>query len=198
MPFRRKSPVPPPPADPNQALMVVPLGAQPDTAPALPSSAPPPRQHHVVDHSGPNWDEHGDYIVGKGRPPEATRWQKGQSGNPRGPKPKEKSDPTAAFYDEVMADFTARVNGEEVTLNLGSFALQLIKAGAAKGTVKSQQLLLDLFLTAVRHRVERDATPEMEAWEQKLVDTVLESYNLPASPVVRKARDSTVNPGAET
>ena len=176
--------------------MVVLLGAQTDTAPALPSSGPPPRQHRIVDHSRPNWDEHGDYIVGKGRPPEATRWQKGQSGNPRGPKPKEKSDPMAAFHDEVLADFTARVNGEEVTLNLGSFALQLIKAGAAKGTVKSQQLLLDLFLTAVRHRVERDATPEMEAWEQKLVDTVLESYNLPASPVIRKARNITENSGA--
>jgi hypothetical protein len=161
----------------------------------LPSTAiEQKRAHHIVDRTGPNWDEQGDYIVGKGRPPKHSQWGKGQSGNPAGPKPKEKLDPLTAFERELTADFTTRVNGEEVRLNIGSFALQLLKAGAAKGGVKSQQLLLDLFLAAVRKNVEQDATPDALDWEQQIIEQMLEDYGLPARPVVRRERDT----GAES
>jgi hypothetical protein len=154
--------------------------------PAEPAPAPKPakRAHHVVDRTGPNWQD-GDYIVGKGRPPRATQWQKGQSGNPRGPKPQEKLDPEAAFEREVLAEFTAKVNGEEVRLNMGTFAVQLLKAGAAKGMVKSQQMLLELFMATVRKSVARDDTPAMEDWEQQVIDQMLKEYGLPEKPVFR-------------
>jgi hypothetical protein len=161
------------------------LPAASDQALASPPSSSPPRAHHKVDRSGPNWDEDGDYIVGRGRPPKATQWQKGQSGNPRGPKPQEKLDPERAFEKEILAEFTAKVNGEEVTLNMGTFAIQLLKAGAAKGGVKAQQMLLELFQTALRKSVSREDTPEMQAWEQQVIDQMLEEYGLPAAPVVR-------------
>jgi hypothetical protein len=151
-------------------------------------SPAPKRSHHIVDRTGPNWDENGDYVVGKNRPPRTAQWQKGQSGNPRGPKTKERLDPLAEFEKELMSEFKAKVNGEEVTLNLGTFVLNLLKGGAAKGTVKSQQMLLELFLTTVRNKVERNATPEMMAWEQEVVDRMLEEHGLPAAPVVRKQR----------
>lgn len=149
------------------------------------NDSPDKRRHHKVDRTTSNWDENGDFIVGKGRPPRDKQWQKGQSGNPRGPKPREKVDPLAAFENELLSDFTAKVNGNEVTLNLGTFALQLLKTGAAKGTVKSQQLLLDLFLGAVRRRVEREDSPEMRDWEQDVIDQMLEEYGLPPEPVKR-------------
>ena len=161
-----------------------------DSPGATPASPPATakRARHKVDRSGANWDEKGDYLVGKGRPPEATRWKPGQSGNPRGPKPKEKADPLTSFENELMAEFTAKVNGQEVTLNLGSFVLQLLKAQAAKGTVKAQQILLELFLGRVRSRAADQDTPEMQAWEQELIDTITAEYGLPLQPVVRKSR----------
>lgn len=160
-------------------------GAPPaGTAEPSPSPEPMKRAHHVVDRTGPNWQD-GDYLVGKGRPPRATQWQKGQSGNPRGPKPQEKLDPEAAFEREILADFTTRVNGEEIRLNMGTFAVQLLKAGAAKGTVKSQQMLLELFMATVRKSVSREDTPAVEAWEQQVIDQMLKEYGLPEKPVFR-------------
>ncbi|SFP84161.1 hypothetical protein SAMN04488241_108145 [Sphingomonas rubra] len=148
-------------------------------------SLPAKRAHHVVDRTGSNWDGD-DYLVGRNRPPKEHQWQKGQSGNPRGPKPKEKLSPEAAFEKEVLAEFTAKVNGEEVTLNMGTFAVQLLKAGAAKGGVKAQQMLLELFMATVRKAVVREDTPAMEEWEQQLIDQMLDDYGLPAKPVFRQ------------
>jgi hypothetical protein len=156
----------------------------------LRSAAAVKRVHHVVARTGANWSDDGEYIVGKGRPPAHSRWQKGQSGNPRGPKPKEKLDPLAEFERELTADFVARVNGQDVRLNTGTFALQLLKAGAAKGTVKSQQILLELFLAAVRKNVERDETPEAFEWERQIIEQMLEEHGLPARPVIRRERQA--------
>ena len=160
--------------------------------------ARPKRAHHVVDRAGPNWDENGDFLVGRGRPPRETQWQKGQSGNPRGPKPKEILDPQAEFTRQVLEKFNAKVNGEEVSLNLGTFALSLLKGSAAKGVVKSQQLILELFITTLRNNVARDPTPEILAWEQEIIDQLLEEHGLPAKPVVRNTDRSIANEGEVT
>lgn len=167
----------------------------PIAAPALPAQGLPPpvvqvppakRAHHKVDRSSDNWTEDGDYLVGKGRPPTATQWKKGQSGNPRGPKAVEKLDPQAMFDKEVLASFTAKVNGQDVNLNMGSFAVQLLKAGAAKGGVKAQQILLDLFLTTARKAIGMEAGPEIEAWEQQALEQLISELGLPERPVIRQ------------
>ena len=138
--------------------------------------------------SGPNWTEDGDYIIGKGRTPTATRWQPGQSGNPRGPKKKEQVDPLTAFEQQVLAPFTMRVNGQNETIDLGTFSLTLMKKEAAKGSIKAQETLLKIFREMLARNTQRDHAPEVDAWEQQIVDELLREMNLPAKPVVRMTR----------
>ncbi len=169
-------------------IPIDPPGQAEERGAELPPAAAVKRVHHVVARTGANWNDDGEYIVGKGRPPAHSRWQKGQSGNPRGPKPKEKLDPLAEFERELTSDFTARVNGQDIRLNNGTFALQLLKSGAAKGIVKAQQILLELFLSAVRKDVGRDETPEAVEWERQIIEQMLQEYGLPPRPVVRRER----------
>ena len=44
-----------------------------------------------------------DYEVGRGKPPVHTRFKKGQSGNPRGPRPKNLPARTCALYTKSMS-----------------------------------------------------------------------------------------------
>lgn len=170
---------------PGDDAPVAPLGRHPGSA-GNQQPRTQKRAQHKVDRTGPNWDENGDYIVGKGRPPKAPQWKTGQSGNPDGPKKRERLDPQAAFDKEILADFTAKVNGADVTLNMGTFAIQLLKANAAKGTVKAQQMLLELFMATVRKMGANDDTPEIEEWEQAIFDEIIANSNLPAKPVIRR------------
>lgn len=151
---------------------------------------PSKRVRYKVDKTGPNWQD-GDYLVGKYRPPKQHQWAKGQSGNPRGPKKREKLDPQAAFDKEVLGDFTVTRNGSDTTLNLGKFSIDLLKAQAAKGSVRSTQLVLELYLSAIKRAFVHEGTPEISAQEQEMLDRFLEDYGVPAKPVMRKTDRST-------
>jgi hypothetical protein len=136
--------------------------------------------------TGPNWDEDGNYKVGKNRPPENTRWKPGQSGNPDGRKAKVKPDAAQALDDEILAPFVVTMNGKDVTLNLGTLAIQSWKKAAAAGTVKAAQAIFQIYADAARRRVEKDPTPDMLDWEQDVLDEFLAELGLPAQPVVRR------------
>jgi hypothetical protein len=144
------------------------------------------RLHHKVDRTGPNWNEDGDYLVGKFRPPQATQWKKGQSGNPQGPVKRETLSAQAQFEQTFLAPFTATVNGEAVPLTMDVFAVQTLKSAAAKGSVKAAQILLDFYVTLIRKAADREPGPEIERWEQEAIDRVLAELDLPARPVVRQ------------
>jgi hypothetical protein len=144
------------------------------------------RLHHLVDRSGANWDDDGDYIVGKGRPPKATRWTKGQSGNPRGPVKVEPLTPQAQFERTFLAPFTATVNGEMVSLTMDAFAVQALKNAAVKGSVKAAQILLEFYAGLMRKVAEHEPGPEVESWERAVIDRLLTEFDLPERPVVRQ------------
>lgn len=118
---RTRAPAPAQAPEPAPAPAPVPAPAQaPERGPAKRDSSTPAnkRAHHKVDRTGANWDENGDYIVGKNRPPIATRWQKDQSGNPRGPAKRETLTAQAQFEQTFLAPFNATVNGETVPLTV--------------------------------------------------------------------------------
>lgn len=88
------------------------------------------------------------YAIGYKKPPVHSRWQKGQSGNPRGPKKRVKSLNT--IVREVMnAPVKIRTGGrEQVMSRAQALVLKTVEA-ASKGNDRALDKLLRLFAAAM-------------------------------------------------
>ncbi len=99
----------------------------------------------------PNRTEDGDYIVGRYRTPEHTRWKPGQSGNPKGRPPKK---PVNLDIDEIIVELMAkelRVNtatGSETSDHL-RVLLRKIYESAIKGNLGAARMLVGLLNEAL-------------------------------------------------
>jgi hypothetical protein len=80
-------------------------------------------------YSNPMSENKRDYAVGRGKPPVHTRFKKGQSGNPRGPRPKNLPAPLIEALNEPV---TATIDGErrEITKH-EAVVTQLVNKSAA-------------------------------------------------------------------
>ncbi|MBI1218207.1 MAG: hypothetical protein GC186_06625 [Rhodobacteraceae bacterium] len=74
------------------------------------------------DKAGGNWE------VGYGRPPKATRFKPGQSGNPRG-RPKEANGLGDVLRKRLYAKYPVQENGRPKRLTLLEVILQVPQAG---------------------------------------------------------------------
>ncbi|CUH41201.1 DUF5681 domain-containing protein [Ruegeria atlantica] len=89
-----------------------------------------------------------DYEVGYGKPPKATRFQKGRSGNPKG-RPKGAKGVNASLKRELEAKITVREGNHEARISKAEAIAKRLTAGALKGDTKLLMALLkvdaDLF-----------------------------------------------------
>jgi hypothetical protein len=154
-----------------------------------PDNTPPPsrtaRKHHVVDRSGPNWDENGEYIVGKGKPPKASQWGPGQSGNPGGPKRREKVDPQTALDEAILAEFTTLVNGQPVQTTNGVFAINILKSIAATKNRLAAVDLLNLYQAKLREHHSQKAGTDLLPEEQAMINALLDTAGWEEMPAIR-------------
>lgn len=78
-----------------------------------------------------------DYEVGYGKPPKSTRFKKGQSGNPRG-RPKKLASTVAGQVSRLMGEqYSARVNGEVVSMTGEEMIARRLMENALKGDAKA-------------------------------------------------------------
>lgn len=122
----------------------------------------------------------GDYEVGYGKPPKATRWMKGgHSPNPRGrPKKKlalERARSTRQIHDDIIAvmeeDVVVRTPKGQKRIPASLALLKKAREDAFKGNGVSNRALLRLYAEAVQFRErERDtiASLELDELEKKL------------------------------
>ena len=82
-----------------------------------------------------------DYEVGRGKPPVHTRFKKGQSGNPRGPRPKNLP---ALLIEALNEPVTATIDGErrEITKR-EAIVTQLVNKSAA-ADLRATKMLVDM------------------------------------------------------
>ncbi|WP_372624273.1 DUF5681 domain-containing protein [Falsiroseomonas sp.] len=85
----------------------------------------------------------GDYTVGYARPPEHTRFRKGQSGNPKG-RPKGTKNLGSLFQGLLGESINVREGERSRTMTKGEAMLQALLARALRGDAKATQLTFAL------------------------------------------------------
>lgn len=95
-----------------------------------------------------------EYAVGRGRPPQHSRFAKGQSGNPAG-RPRGARSLRTAMLDELRSQVTAKENGRSVRVSKGQLLMKSLIAKAVGGDMKAAGLVLELML-----KLDHDALPE--------------------------------------
>jgi len=93
-----------------------------------------------------------DDAVGYGRPPKASRWKKGQSGNPRRRRRQPSSECALAMIDRLLiAPITLKINGESERLpTIKAILLQLTQKELA-GDARAARVLLKYSDFAAQH-----------------------------------------------
>ncbi len=132
-------------------------------------------------------EEEPRYDVGYGKPPQATRFQPGKSGNPKGrPKASRKARPAdvaveklkALALQEAYRTIKIKDNETQIELPVIQAALRNVTLSAAKGNQRAQRMLFD-FVGAVESERHRD--------RQKLFEAIVE-YKQQGEEEIAQAR----------
>lgn len=143
----------------------------------------PDQPDHKADRLKRNLpDAQPGYEVGYGKPPVETRFQPGQSGNPKGrPKGAKNRRPALSeermkdiILDEAYRDITVRDGERNATVPMAQAVMRSIAVNAAKGQYRAQHLFATLLLETERSRkalsdewIETALTYKVE-WEREL------------------------------
>jgi Family of unknown function (DUF5681) len=86
--------------------------------------------------------EKADYAVGYGRPPEHTRFRKGQSGNPKG-RPRHARNLHTELLEELSEEIQVKEGGRTVRVTKLRALLKAAIGKAAAGDMRALALILD-------------------------------------------------------
>lgn len=94
----------------------------------------------------------GDYEVGYGKPPQHSRFRKGQSGNPRGrpkgarnkPAPASAEGLSAIILEEAYRTIQVRDGDRTLPLSMAQAIMRSLAVNAAKGQQRAQRLFTTL------------------------------------------------------
>ncbi|QDW37809.1 hypothetical protein FFI89_011985 [Bradyrhizobium sp. KBS0727] len=91
-------------------------------------------------------DQKNDFEVGYGKPPVATRFKKGQSGNPSG-KPRkiaQKLDPGKILQSIDNEEITVKIDGKEKRIQKGEVYFRQLFNKAIKGSLSDARLIASM------------------------------------------------------
>jgi hypothetical protein len=117
----------------------------------------------------------GDYAVGYGRPPEHSRFRKGQSGNPRG-KVKGRKSLKSILADELSARMTIGINGKQVTASRQQLMVQTLTARAAAGDTRAAKMVIELVLQVFGADGQDGARQPLSVQDQRILDQLLVDF----------------------
>jgi hypothetical protein len=119
---------------------------------------------------------HDDYVVGYGRPPVHTRFQKGQSGNPKG---RQKGCKNLSTLMERVLDETVTIkeNGSQKIITKREAFLKQLVNKAASGDLRSIQLAIN-YLQQLESRAEPSTSNSERLGEEDeaVIDGILERF----------------------
>ena len=117
--------------------------------------------------------KHGDYDVGYGQPPNATRFQKGQSGNPTGRRRGSKNLSTI-LEEELEQPVVIRENGKQKTITKRRASMKQLVNKAASGEHRALQLLINYLHEIEKRSATVDDDLPLNDVDQEIVSGILE------------------------
>ncbi len=121
-------------------------------------------------------DDEDDYQVGYGKPPRHSQFKRGQSGNPRGRKPRvayEEDD--LPFRRYMMEPAIARINGKKMHVRKFETVLFKLYQKAMEGDFRSIKLLIEQ--TGGFKEFREEHKRQMTEASRKMVDEILKMAN---------------------
>ena len=104
----------------------------------------------------------GDYIVGRGRPPEKHRFRKGRSGNLKG-RPKGTKNLKTDLVEELSERVKVTENGRKLTVSKQRLIIKVLTAKAVKGDTKAANILINLLAQTMGLDSGPDAVKDLSA-----------------------------------
>lgn len=114
-----------------------------------------------------------DYEVGYGKPPKATRFQKGKSGNPRGPK-KGSRGLKKDLHKALSARHSIKVDGKVMKGTTQEMALFTLAKRAGTGDVRATRELVELTLKIFGAEDRGRERAALSPQDQELLDRMLD------------------------
>ena len=126
---------------------------------------------------GPRKPGRDDYLIGFGRPPKATQFKKGTSGNKKG-RPKGAKNIATLFRQEMNQRIIVSENGERRTITKIEAALKQLHNKAATGDPKSIQAILSISRELGYLIPDPLQEPQVRRFELRVFDKDLETGKL--------------------
>jgi uncharacterized protein DUF5681 len=121
-----------------------------------------------------------DYEVGYGKPPQHTRFRKGQSGNPRG-RARHTKNLKTDLLEELQERILVREGTSERRLSKQRAMLKSLTMKAIKGDTRSTSILLNMVLRILDGNAESAAAePPLTAEERAIIDHLEQRLRRPS------------------
>lgn len=117
-------------------------------------------------------DEGRDYDVGYGKPPQHSRWQKGQSGNPSG-RPKGARGLKTDLNAELVSHMEIQINGKRISGTKQRLMLKTLSARAAAGDVRAIKTMIDLVMQVFGPDDRGNDAKRLSIQDQQILDELL-------------------------
>ena len=114
-----------------------------------------------------------DYDIGYGKPPNATRFQKGQSGNPGGRRRGSKNLSTI-LNEELEQRVVIRENGKQKTITKRRASMKQLVNKAASGDHRALQILIDYLQELERRTAAVEDSPQLKEIDQEIIGGIWE------------------------
>jgi len=114
--------------------------------------------------------------VGYGNPPEATRFKKGQSGNPKGRR-KGSLNVATVFAQTLREKVVVNENGQRKTITKFEAAIKQFVNKAASGDLRALQFLVTLCREAeTREGISQPSSPPLSESDKKVMEGIMKRF----------------------
>jgi hypothetical protein len=143
------------------------------------------------DSNGQNYSNR-DYDVGYGKPPKTTRFQKGQSGNPKG-RPKGSKNLSTLLEEELEQPVLITENGRRKKITKRRASMKQLVNRAASGEHRALQILINYLHDHEKQAASSAPDLLIDEADQEIINGIFERFNNTKRASEEKDDDGEIN-----